>query len=190
MTNRDEFVQAFAGHTLPRELTALLDFERDELTGNVYYADGFELACDSDKGGLRTYSESPQFLAALLPFAQADGTGSEYAFWLGADLSQPLSQVPIVVFGSEGGHHVVAANIGELLQILTYDVEPMVDWDGVTYYKDDGKEPSEGSAIYQSWLSREFSLDPVSDAAAIVSRAQRKHGKAFASWMEEFLTPA
>jgi hypothetical protein len=42
----------------------------------------------------------------------------------------------VVLFGSEGGYHVVAENIQQLLHLLTYDVEPMTSWESVFYYKD------------------------------------------------------
>ncbi len=176
----------FPGARVPKELIELVSFEQNELGGQFYYCQGFELIADTDKAGLRTYSEEPDFLDGLVEFAQADGTGSTYALWLGADRKASPSQVPVVVFGSEGGYHLVAANLGELLQILTCDAEPMVDWDGVSYFVDEGKEASEGNHIFQSWLSNKLGLDPVGDADAVVVRAQKKHGQAFSEWMARY----
>ena len=60
-----------------------------------------------------------------MPFAQATGGGSFYALWSDGQ-TKTTSDMPVVVFGDEGGAHVVAENVRGLLQLLTYGVEPMV----------------------------------------------------------------
>ena len=63
----------------------------------------------------------------MLPFAQANGSGSVYALWR-VDDREDLGALPVVVLGSEGGFHVVARNLAELLQLLGFDAEIAVDW--------------------------------------------------------------
>ncbi len=60
--------------------------------------------------------------------------------------------------------HVVAENLRALLRLLTFDAEPMIDWDGVTFYKSDDHKPSQRASLYAAWLQREFGLAPVTDA--------------------------
>ena len=85
------------------------------------------------------------------------------------------------------GFHVVARNFNELLQILTFDSEPMIDWDRVYYYKDsDDFEPSSMSKEYRQWLKTECLLDPIDDADEIVKQAQKEYNDAFKNWVARF----
>src|SRR4051794_33348434 len=75
------------------------------------YADGFGLTDFGDTSGVEAgWSKDPEFLSRLVPFAQANGTGSMYALWRVDDRSD-LATLPVVVFGDEGGQHVVARNL-------------------------------------------------------------------------------
>ena len=125
MTAQD-LAKYFTGLIVPPKLLALLKFEH-EFANNQFYAEGFEFCLSPEKRALRTWSEAPNFLASLWTFALADHTGSLYAFWL-PDNEVDLGAVPIAVFGSEGGAHVVARNFDDFLQILSFDCEPMVDY--------------------------------------------------------------
>lgn len=49
--------------------------------GPVFYSDGFELHEYGADAGLHTWSEHPEFLSRFVPFAQANGSGSDYAPW-------------------------------------------------------------------------------------------------------------
>ena len=72
---------------MPTELAKLRVFDEEEADGH-YFSEGFELTVD-DKAGLKSWSADEAFLAALMPFAQANGSGSFYALW--ANGSKPLS---------------------------------------------------------------------------------------------------
>lgn len=182
MPTAEEFRTNFEGHAVPEELEKLRKFEEEEADGS-YFSDGFELTVD-DKAGLKSWSENPEFLGALMPFAQANGSGSFYALW--ANGEKP-SQMPVVVFGDEGGAHVVAENVRSLMQILTFDAEPSID-DEVTFYKDeDDHEPSDFADEYHEWLKRGFGLDAVEEADELVENAQTKYGAAFKTWLDRFL---
>lgn len=181
----NEYIKQFENHNVPESLLLLLEFS-NEKAGSDYFSDGFEFLIESEKHGLKTYSEDELFLNSIVEFAVADGTGSTYGFWL-KENDQTLSSAPIVTFGSEGGFHVVANNFDELLQILTFDAEPMIDWDEVCYYKDpDDYEPSTKNSLYCKWLKDSFSLDPVENADAIVKSAQKNHQVDFKNWVAKY----
>lgn len=185
MNTEQQMTDYLQGLTLPEKLLPLIRFDR-HAAGNDFFSQGFEFRIDNDKAGLRTYSEDPAFLDSLYEFATADGTGSGYCFWL-KDGNTNLEQAPVVVFGSEGGHHVVAHNFDELMQLLTFDSEAMIDWDEVCYYKDpDDFEPSAESDTYHHWLQCHFGISVIDDADAIVASAQATHQQAFREWVARF----
>jgi hypothetical protein len=172
----------FRGEPVPAELRRLVAFDE---SAEGWYCEGFELR-DAQGDELSSWSVEPAFAERLYVFAQANGSGSLYAIWR-ADPAAGLGESPVVVFGDEGGIHVAAGNLRDLLQILTFDSEPMVDHDGVSFYKGDDHEPSEDSDRYREWLSSEFGLEPVADPEPIVSRAQQEHGPAFARWLQLYV---
>lgn len=182
-----EYSHNFMGYTVPAILVDLLTFEKDHAIDD-YYSESFELIVD-DKFGLKTWSNEVDFLNQLLPFAQADNNGSFYAFWLYKN--QDLNTAPIVVFGSEGGYHVVANNLLTLLRLLSLDVEPMVDEDGVYYYKDEENyEPSLYSRKFKKWLREYYFLSPISTnfvAEQLVEEAQDLYQELFLVWMASFI---
>lgn len=185
MIDKNDFIKNFNGLTIPDELVKLLDFENN-ISKEKFYSAGFELIVDLEKYGLRTYSEDLQFLNSILTFAIADGTGSLYGFWI-KDNSHDLKKTPIVIFGSEGGYHIVARNIFELLQLLSYDVEPMVLWDRVFFYKDEHDfEPSDFARIFKKWLLDNFKINEINDAEDIIRVAQSEYQEEFNTWMKTF----
>jgi hypothetical protein len=182
MSSLQEFSQNFGGKPVPDALAQLLEFQNE--TGFEYYAEGFGLQYD-DKSGLRYgWSEAPAFLDKLMPFAQANGSGSFYALWQHDD-STDLANLPVVVFGDEGGEFVVAENIAGLLQLLTLDSEPMI-YEDVSFYKDPEDDPSEYAADYRNWLKERFKLDPVEEGDDIIVPAQEKYQAAFDKWKNQF----
>jgi hypothetical protein len=89
-------------------------WELQDWAGFEAYAQGFGLARFGDQSGLRAgWTEDDDALARLIPFAQATGTGSEYAFWRVDDRTD-IGSLPVVVFGDEGGELVMARNVGDL----------------------------------------------------------------------------
>ncbi|GAB6899631.1 hypothetical protein [Kineosporia succinea] len=163
------------------ELNALWDFQSEN--GFESYAQGFGLYGEfGDRDTLAPgWSGDEEFHARLKAFAQATGGGSIYALWDAGDGTRP-----VVVFGDEGGIHVIAADVRDLLRVLTFDVEPMVDWDRVYYFKSDEDEPSDEHDLFVSWLRETFGIEPVDDADALVESAQSRHGAAFRAWIGRF----
>lgn len=167
------------------ELNLLKGFQ--DRVGFEDYADGFGLTGYNDTLGLRAgWSKDPEFLARLVPFAQANGTGSFYALWRHDDRAD-LATLPVVVFGDEGGQHVVARNLRELLQLLAYDCEISVDWDEAYYYRDEDQRHRGGHADYVAWLDEKFGLPPAHDPDIVVATARAELGERFAGWASGFL---
>lgn len=181
MLELSEFAKNFKDSAVPNELIKLLEFE-NKVSKDGFYSDGFELIVDTEKIGLKTYSEDEIFLASIIEFANADYTGSTYGFWL-KDGNKNLSESPIFAFGSEGGFHIVAGNIKELLQILTFDSEPMIDWDEISFYKSEDYEPSPFAEEYKKWLAENFDLQSVENPDFLVEKAQSKYQAEFQKWM-------
>ncbi len=179
----DEFKENFNGYELTSELIDLKLFQ-DKYPD---YSQGFYLLVD-DKIGIKTWSEDRDFLERLMPFAQANGTGSTYGIW-NNETSKPLNELPIVVFGDEGGVHIVAENIFQLMQMLTYDTEIMVDFDNACFYKDEEEfEESEDNSTYKNWLKENFDLEPTSEPNEIIDNAQRIYKVPFDKWFGHYYT--
>jgi hypothetical protein len=176
-----EFEQNFKDYKISTELISLKCFE-DKFPN---YSESFYLLVD-DKSGIKTWSENEDFLSRLMPFAQANCTGSTYGIWNdGTD--KTLNELPIVVFGDEGGMHIVAENILHLMQILTCDTEISVDFDKAYFYKDeDYYEESEDRNAYKSWLKENFGLDPIENPNQMIQSAQQKYKTEFDNWLGQY----
>ncbi|MFH6958604.1 hypothetical protein ACHRV1_14480 [Flavobacterium aquidurense] len=165
----------------------VLFLEINEELGFENYSQGFGLLRD-DKSGIATWSENPDFLDKLMPFAQANCSGSMYAIW-NNDENKSLNELPVVVFGDEGGYHVTAKNIFELMQLLTFDTEITVDHEEVYFYKDEDYEESEGLAEYKLWLKETFNLNTVDnadEAHSILENAQKIYKNDFDKWVSQY----
>lgn len=184
MPSLKAYQKNFKPYRVPAALVALHEFDAKH---GPRYSAGFMLAVD-DKEGLKSWSDEKAFLDALCPVGQATSSGAFYALWVanGAD----VDTAPVVVFGDDGGVHVLADGIATLLRILTLDVEPMIDHDGVDYYKDEDEHvPSDNHEAYVTWLAKTFKLKPVKDAddaLKLVKAANKAQGKAFKAWMKAF----
>lgn len=169
---------------LPHVLDKLIDFQND-VSGFEYYAQGFGLTID-DKLGLKSWSGESDFLNQLLPFAQANGSGSFYAIW-NNEPTQPIDNMPIVVFGDEGGTHIVAENILQLLQLIAYDTEISVDWSSAYFYKDEEDyNASEDLQKYIQWLKVNFNVSPLQDPTVAIQSAQNKYKASFDEWFKQY----
>lgn len=170
---------------IPAELEKLIYFQ-NHISSLENYSQGFGVLID-DKSGLKSWSDNETFLNHLIPFAQANGTGSFYAIWdEGTDKSP--GQMPIVVFGDEGGAHIVAENILQLLHLLTYDTEILIDFDEAYFYKDEEDyEESEDLDEYLKWLKDDYGLTRIEDPNLLIKAAQEKYKKHFDHWIEQYL---
>uniref|UniRef100_UPI00035CD20A hypothetical protein n=1 Tax=Flavobacterium sp. WG21 TaxID=1229487 RepID=UPI00035CD20A len=153
----EEFAVQFGNYALPADLVKLYEFEQEY--GPETYSECFGLTITEDKTGIKTWSEKEEFYNSFIEFAGANGSGSSYAYWL---INEDLNDCPIVVFGDEGGIHIVAENTSKLIHLLTLDTEISVDFDSAYFYKDEEYyEENENKEDFQQWVKKEFSLDPL-----------------------------
>ncbi|MFI7287169.1 hypothetical protein ACIBRY_11040 [Streptomyces anulatus] len=151
-----------------------------------FFAPGFELiAFGEDDGGY------PQLSDRIRPFAQATGSGSTYAIWLLDDRAD-LATLPVLLLGDEGGVHVVARDLPELLRVLASGWSPMCGWDGVDYYdereeedgdEEEGYDPCPENSAFRAWLRDRFGLEAAEDPNTVVRAAGAELGDAFAAWI-------
>lgn len=181
---KDPFELIFKGYEISHELKSLKQFQ-DHF--GYDYADGFMLRAE-DKSAMSSWSEDPDFLARLIPFATANGTGSFYAIWNDGG-NKNLSELPIIVFGDEGGIHIVAENTIQLMHLLTYDTEITVDFDNTYFYKSDKyHQESDNHNNYVNWLKENFDLDPIETPDTIIKKAQNTHKAPFDKWMKQYFS--
>ncbi|WP_017591567.1 hypothetical protein [Nocardiopsis potens] len=188
-----------------RELNLLKELE--ESLGNFRIADGFEMMREyGDDSGLRAGGPSdPEFLSRLIPFAQANGSGSFYALWR-CDDREDLASLPVVIFGDEGGQGVAACDLRGLL-LLAEDSELGVDHGDAPYFRgptleewkeeldeDEYVDTEEALAAirkaredYRAWLRENFDLTPPENIQDVLDEAHRRHGERFAAWMSPYL---
>jgi hypothetical protein len=168
--------------TIPTELEKLIYFQTN-ISSAEFYSQGFAVTID-DKLGLKSWSEEPSFLVKLFPFAQANGTGSFYAIWIDGT-TKPINEMPIVVFGDEGGTHIVAENILGLLHLITFDTEISVDFEQAYFYKSEDYKKAELSKFLK-WLQENYGLTQTLNPSEIITSAQDKHQAQFDKWFEQY----
>ncbi|WP_264523980.1 hypothetical protein [Flavobacterium sp. N502536] len=170
----EEYSAQFGKYVLPADLVKLYKFEQEY--GVESYSECFGLTITEDKTGIKTWSEEEEFYNSFIEFAGANGSGSSYAYWL---IDDDLNKCPIVVFGDEGGIHVVAENTRELIHLLTFDTEISVDFDSAYFYKDEEYyEESENKEAFEQWVKKEFNLDTITsteETDEIVNQAKEKY---------------
>ncbi|MFD5813196.1 hypothetical protein [Streptomyces sp. NPDC127038] len=161
------------------ELNLLREFE-DRL-GPVFYSEGFELSAYDGDAGLHTWSEDPAFVGRFIPFAKANGSGSDYAFWRCDDRAE-LATLPVVFVGDEGDLYVIARDLGELFQLLALDREPVSEG-----FPEPGEveEHSAGHAEFVAWLETTFGLGPAKDPEAL-RHARADLDDRFRAWARPF----
>lgn len=179
---KDPFELMFKGYEMSHELKLLKQFQDDF---GYYYAEGFMLRAE-DKSAMSSWSDNADFLGRLIPFATANGTGSFYAIW-DDGTNKKLSELPVIVFGDEGGVHIVAENTLQLMHLLTYDTEITVDFDKTYFYKsDEYYQESDDHLEYTSWLKSNFQLDILENPDSIIETAQGKYKEQFDSWFQQY----
>lgn len=166
------------------ELSLLAELER-RLEGE-FISDGFELF-EFGEPKHDGWSDAQEFVEAILPFAQSNGSGSFYAMWRIDDRAD-LATLPIVVFGDEGGVHVTSRNLRDLLRQLASDQPMYVDWGDAYFGEYEGYHRERDGApeahqAYVAWLDRHFGLGPVNDPNELVEAAQKEFGARFETWL-------
>lgn len=191
---KEEFTALFKGYKVPNEIKSLLEFQTSENIPS-YYSNAIYLI-DEDPGIIESVSDNEDFVNSFIPFAEANSTGSIYAFWVQNKEVKTLDDCPIVVFGDEGGAFVVSKNVKELLQISAYDVEPVVYMDEF-YFSDKEELIEEGeydaaefNKEYLDWLRTDAKLKPILTVEAIddvIAVAQDQYGDALEQFVNKFV---
>ena len=186
-TIRKELERAFKPQAVPELVLELLQLE---YRGGGFLSFGSSIRATPQQEGERTYSEDAAFLRRFVVFAQANWSGSVYAIWRRDESADP-ADCPVVIFGDEGGVHVVAQNLTEWARLLTYDTEPMVMWDSVIYVAsdDDDARPSPRIADYRAWAQERFGLKPFKtdkQIADAIGKAQTKLQDELISFMRQY----
>ncbi|MHC5311035.1 SMI1/KNR4 family protein [Myroides sp. LJL116] len=190
---KEEFTALFKGYSIPKDLKSLLEFQLSE-TIPSYYSNAIYLI-DEDPELIESFSNETEFVNSFIPFAEADSNGSVYAFWIKDSNEKNLDQMPIVVFGDEGGVFPVASNLKELLQIAAYDVEPSIFEDEFSFsdreiLEEEGEYvATEFNKEYLDWLRNDAKLKPIliiDDVDVIVNRANDTFSKELNSFLDKF----
>lgn len=181
----EEFSAQFGNYALPEDLVKLYEFDQEY--GSETYSECFGLTITDDKTGIKTWSEEEEFYNSFIEFAGANGSGSSYAYWL---IDKDLNNCPIVVFGDEGGIHVVAENTRDLIRLMSYDTEISVDHENAYFYKDeDYYEESENKEIYADWIKNTFGFEALEndeETDDIMDNAKEKYKKKLNTFLEKF----
>jgi hypothetical protein len=190
---KEEFTALFKGYKIPSEIKSLLEFQTSE-TIPSYYSNAIFLI-EEDPGIIESISEEEDFVNSFIPFAEANSTGSIYAFWVQNKEVKTLDDCPVVVFGDEGGAFVVSKNVKELLQISAYDVEPVVYMEEFYFpdkeelMEEDEYDAAEFNNEYLDWLRSDAKLKPILTIEAIddvLAAAQDQYGDALEQFVNKF----
>jgi len=170
------------------ELNQLNDLEK-QLEGK-FISDGFELI-EFGEPKHDGWSDAQEFIESFLSFAYANSSGSFYALWRMDDRAD-LSTLPIAVFGDEGGIHLTARDLRDLLRQLASDRPLEVDWGGASFgeytgyhREDDGG--AQAHETYVAWLNRHFGLVPPDDPNDLIDVAENEVGAQFKTWIRAFI---
>ncbi|PZP51187.1 MAG: hypothetical protein DI598_03785 [Pseudopedobacter saltans] len=181
--NLEAFKNNWGPTAIPKEIEKLIDFQTN-ISSAEFYSQGFAVTID-DKLGLKSWSNESSFLDKLFPFAQANGTGSFYAIW-DAGTEMPINEMPIVVFGDEGGTHIVAENILQLLHLITFDTDILVEFEGAYFEKNEDYEESRDLKKFLKWLQENYGLSQTISPSEIIDSAQEKYKAQFDKWFEQY----
>ncbi len=164
---------------------------------NFSLPDGLELYDGDGNSGIEAgWTNDPAALGRLFGFAQANHRGSFYALWRASE-GQGVDEMPVVLFGDEGGQLIVATNAHEWIALLTTNIAPTIEtnWDtdeDVVSFAPEGEDDdgcAKQVAAFQQWITDQFGHEPISTAQAEmrVKQAQDQYQENFDSWLAPFL---
>ena len=145
-------------------------------------------------------TKQQEFLDSIVIFANADGTGGQYGFWL-QDGQKNIENSPIIFFGSEGFMHIFACNINELIKILSFGGEGLYGCEA-HIYEDDEKEQYFQSFLrrnynfnnFREWMTKTLNIEPISnwktdysnEVRSLTDKADNKYSKQFDTWLARY----
>jgi len=95
--------------------------------------------------------------------------------------------MPVLVFGDEGGVHVVAEDFLRFLQLLTYDTEISVDFEEAYFYRDEEDyEESEDQGAFREWLKAGYGLGSLENPDQVIQAAKAQHQENFDRWFAQY----
>ncbi|MFD8542602.1 hypothetical protein [Streptomyces sp. NPDC059649] len=165
--------------------------ELEDRIGGENISTGFDLTEFGSTAGIDTWSKDPEFLGSFASFALANATGSIYALWR-IDGRANWADMPVVVFGDEGGLALVAGNLRDFFQQLACDKALYVgDYDAGFDDEDDQNDEDRGEhdrhGEYLAWLEQHFGLTPAENPNALVIAAEKELATRFANWVGRFV---
>jgi hypothetical protein len=170
--NPNVFAEVTGMGTVPEMLLKLFAFQ--DQYGFESYCNGFGIYPQTPDV-FRNWTASDDLAGRLFCIGQANGSGSLYALWK-ADDAQPLEAQPVVAFGDEGGAWVVASNMLEFFKLLSFDSEPSVTTEDVSFPLREEESPNHQKLV--KWLKAQFGIAKVKKAdevKTLVEEAQRIH---------------
>lgn len=129
-----------------------------------------------DSSHLGGYEEVPEFRENLIPFAQANSSGSFLALWRRDDRAD-LATLPVIYCDDDGVIFVAASTLRDLLRLITLDHEV---FSRAPSWRSGQETP--GHQEYVTWLASTFGLTRAESPTPLFNAAKREHGRAFADW--------
>ncbi len=183
--NKETYLKKYSGFEIPKSLKQLIEFS---LENDPSFSNGFEFLIEKSENLLEFYSAEEKFLESFVSIGYADEIESEYAFW--AKNGYDLTNTPIVAFGEGGIHQIVAKNFDELVRILTFDQEPLIDWGEISFLKDENDfESSISAKKFHIWFENIMKSSIITsneEIEAIIVDAQEIYQSDLEKWISEF----
>lgn len=176
MFTLEEFQGQFGAHGAPSLLVEL--FKLQEKVGSDLLG-GFCLD-NFSRDEMNERFNQPAVANLFIEFAEANEDGLSYGLWCVLD---NLDECPVVVFHERNPPLVVAANLGEFYQALSYDGDLRVSEVKVAFEKDEDYEPSEHRVEFLQWLGTAAASKPEVDA--IVAKAQQAYQQNLAEFTKQ-----
>lgn len=205
LIHQERFAKNFQGQPVPQALQLLTEAWQNDLFA---MPEGFEFYEDDGNSGIKAgWTTAAGAVQNLFTFAQANNAGSFYALWRQHE-GQSTDDMPVVLFGDEGGTMIVAPNARALMELLTVYAEPYIssdynadedlypsgrdyirysetDWAEITEYDED--RPARFQA-FVDWIGFKFQYAPLTPEQAMekTKAYQTQWQSAFEAWFKQF----
>jgi uncharacterized protein YndB with AHSA1/START domain len=153
------------------ELDLLKEFQDrlgEEYAGEFWLHDTY-----GDASHLGALEEVRQFRERLIPFAQANSSGSFFALWRRDD-REDFATLPVIFCDDEGDHFIAASTLRDLLRLLTLD--------HAVFSRQRAGHHAPGHHEFVTWLDHRFGLTSPESPDSLFATAVREHGRPFADW--------
>jgi len=203
----EEYKTVFKAYTIPKTLKLLAEFE--EQAGSETFNESFYLGTEENAFDTFFDDDTSQemrddYTDHMLPFGVADGTGGFVCFWV-REGEDDLEKAPIICYGSEGSIDVVAQNLTEFIEMLSFGAEcmdasfyhPMDDYDedsDFQNFKSEFIHYNPNFLAFRVWMKETLNITPVPDweeecsevVDALIENAVEKLTKDFDVWQYQY----